>query len=292
MNRVRLLSFLFVSILGLVPPAGAGSTAPSAPPKRVVSTFLCTDEYVFRLVPRAAIAALSYEATDRHPVVSTIADQAVGIAALHPSVEAVLALHPDLVVMYAGVNPRLKAALDRLRIPVLEVPWANSLDDIRRTTRLIGARLGASDQAEALLRTMDADLAAARAAAPRPPVTALLYQPNGYAQTSGYASELMALAGLRDLAPGIGLTRNGRLPIETVVTAAPQLLILGGEKKSGSALAYQILHHPALAALQGRTLQDYAVLNELMCPGPWSATAAKTFAKLGRKALAQGTPRH
>jgi len=50
-----------------------------AAPQRIVSTFLCTDEYVFRLVPRAHIAALSYLAADTHPVVSTIADKVKGI---------------------------------------------------------------------------------------------------------------------------------------------------------------------------------------------------------------------
>ncbi len=71
----------------------------AAAPQRVVSTFLCTDEYVYRLVPRGAIAALSYEAVDRHPVVSTIADAAAGIPTIRPSTETVMARRPDLVVM-------------------------------------------------------------------------------------------------------------------------------------------------------------------------------------------------
>src|ERR1700719_36882 len=65
------------------------------PPQRVVSTFLCTDEYVFRLVPRAHITALTFEAGDRHPVVSTIADKVGGITQIRPSTEIVLNLHPD-----------------------------------------------------------------------------------------------------------------------------------------------------------------------------------------------------
>ena len=43
-----------------------------AAPKRVVSTFLCTDEYVFRLLPRERIAALSFEATDRHDLMRRV----------------------------------------------------------------------------------------------------------------------------------------------------------------------------------------------------------------------------
>ena len=51
----------------------------NAAPQRVVSTFLCTDEYVFRFVPRAHIAALSFLAADTHPVVSTIQSAVAGI---------------------------------------------------------------------------------------------------------------------------------------------------------------------------------------------------------------------
>jgi iron complex transport system substrate-binding protein len=264
-------------------PAAAGRPTP----RRVVSTFLCTDEYVFRLVGRDRIAALSYEATDRHPVVSTIAEAAAGIATIHPSAETVLALAPDLVVMYQGVNPRLRDALKKLGIRVLDVPWANSTAEIRSVTAMLGRELGNPNAAEAMIREMDKKIAAARAKAPSPPVSAILYQPNGYALSSGYTTELMTAAGLRDVAPALALSRQGRLPVEAVVAGAPQLLILGGEETSGSALAYRVLHHPALQALQGRTDTEFAVLTELMCPGPWSAEAAATFGRMARKALAR-----
>src|SRR5581483_4294947 len=70
----------------------------TAAPQRIVSTFLCTDEYLLRLVPRSRIAALSFEAGDRKPVVSTIADKVGGIPQIRPSTETVLNLSPDLVV--------------------------------------------------------------------------------------------------------------------------------------------------------------------------------------------------
>ena len=94
--------------------------------------------------------------------------------------------------------------------------------------------------------------------------------------------------------PQARLTRMGTLPVEAVIAAAPELLILGGEERSGSARAYTILHHPALKALEGRTYMEHAVLTPLLCPGPWSLDAAQTFGDLARKArtLAQGGARH
>ena len=272
---VTILCTMFV----LAPPAFSA-------PLRVVSTFLCTDEYVYRLVPRARIAALSFEALDRRPVVSTIADGARGIRTIRPSTETVLSLKPDLVVMYAGTNPRLHANLKKLGIAILDVPWANTLAQVRSVTTLLGDKLGAPDKARALLADMDQKIAAARAAAPRPVVGTILYEPNGYASMGGITDELMALSGLRNVAPPGMLTRTGTLPVEVVIATAPELLILGGEARVGSSRAYAILHHPALVALKGRTTMEFAILTPLLCPGPWSLDAAKTFGDLGRKARA------
>ena len=255
-----------------------------AAPQRVISTNLCTDEYVYRLVPRERIAALSYEATDRHPVVSSIADVATGIRAIRPSAETVLSLKPDLVVMYAGMEPRLRLNLKTLGIAVLDVPSASSLADVHRITKMLGEKLGAAEKASALLSEMDRKIAAARASAPHPPVRTILYEPNGYAGAGAVTDELMALSGIADAAPRDQLTRAGTLPVEAVIAAAPELLILGGEETSGSARAYSILHHPALKALKG--LKEHAVLTPLLCPGPWSVDAAATFGALARKARA------
>ncbi|HXC55157.1 MAG TPA: ABC transporter substrate-binding protein [Rhizomicrobium sp.] len=265
----------------------------AAAPRRVVSTYLCTDEYVFRLVPRGHIAALSFEAGDRSPVVSTIADKVGGIAQIRPSTETVLNFHPDLVVMYAGTMARLHTSLAALGVPILEVPWDNSLADIRKTTRLLGAALGAPQAAEAMLAGMDSALAAARRAAPQPSVRTLIYEPNGYATAGGVMRELMTAAGLSDAAPSYAATRTGTVPVEEVIAAAPELLILSGREQARNTRADLVLHHPALASLAGRTYSAWAPLVPLLCPGPWSAAAAQTFAALGHKARllapAQGT---
>jgi iron complex transport system substrate-binding protein len=279
MTGNRVLIILAMAALSCAPAA-------AAPPQRVVSTFLCTDEYVFRLLPRARIAALSFEAGDRHPVISTIADQVTGITGLHPSTETVLNLHPDLVVMYQGTMPRLHENLSALGVPILDVPWANSIADIRKTTRWLGEKLGARDRAAALLDAMDAKLDAAHRMENRPPVQTLLYEPNGYATTGAVTDEMMTLAGLVDASPQLHPTRTGTVPVETVIAASPELLIFSGESGAPSSQAELLQHHPAFAALAGRTLSVRASLIPLACPGPWSADAALTFAELGAKARA------
>src|SRR3954462_9437652 len=95
-NRTVLIAATVLAAIAVItPPARA------AGPHRIVSAFLCTDEYVLRLVSRNRIAAVSYLAADTHPVVSTIVKQAKGIPVVRASAEQVLALQPDLVVTYA-----------------------------------------------------------------------------------------------------------------------------------------------------------------------------------------------
>jgi iron complex transport system substrate-binding protein len=256
-----------------------------AMPQRVVSINLCTDEYVFRLVPRERIAALSFLAADRHPVVSTIADQIGAIRTIRQTSEEVLGLRPDLVVLDAGTNARVRAHLVRSGVPLLEVPFAATLDDVRTVTHLLGEKLGARAKAASLLAAMERDLATAGRLAPRPPVRALIYEPNGYSTGGGVTEELMARGGLVDAAPGMKPTRLGTIPVETIVASAPQLLILAGRPDAQRSRADLILHHPALSTLK-HTRVAWTSTNPLLCPGPWSAKAAITFASLARGALA------
>jgi iron complex transport system substrate-binding protein len=263
----------------------AASPVPAAP-QRVVSTFLCTDEYVFRLLPRERIAALSFLAGDSHPVVSTLIGKVDGIRLIHPSAEEIVTLKPDLVVMYAGTNPALHAILQKVGIPVLDVPWANSLTDIRRITALLGDKLGAEDRARALVADMDAALKRVQENAVKPPVRTLIYEPNGYATSSGVSDEIMRASGLRNVATEFHMTRQGTIPVEAVIASAPDVLILNGAIHSLQTRADLIQHHPALNTLRGRTVIATLNLTPLLCPGPWSVDAAFAFAPLGHQARA------
>jgi len=261
-----------------------------AVPQRIVSTFLCTDEYVFRLVPPARIAALSFLAADTHPVVSTIRDKVGDIRLTRGSAEEVLSLDPDLVVMYRGTNPRLKAQLMEAHIPFVEVAWANSLADVRTVTRDLGASLGVPKRAAELIAQMDRALRAASANAPHPPVRTLIYEPNGYANSGGVTDDILHAAGLIDMAPQIGQTRLGTIPVESVVASPPELLILNAQREGAPSRRDLILPHPALRALPQSTMVAGAALTPLLCPGPWSVDAAAPLAQLGREARELASP--
>jgi iron complex transport system substrate-binding protein len=267
---------ILLTVLGCGPAAAA--------PHRVVSTFLCTDEYVFRLVPHKDIAALSYLAGDTHPVVSTIARQLHHIPLIRPSAETIVALKPDLVVMYQNTDARLHTQLRAAGIRILDVPWANSLADIRKVTRFLGEQLDAKAKAAALITRMDRELDWARRNSAPGLVRTLIYQPNGYSSAGHFTEEIMQAAGLVDFAPALATTRLGQIPVEAVVASPPDLLILSGNREARSSRADFVLHHPAFKALGSKSVIAWASLTPLLCPGPWSANEARPFTQFGRRA--------
>jgi iron complex transport system substrate-binding protein len=286
MQAFRLSACAIAAALWLWPAEAAQAPAVPSAPKRIVSISVCTDEYVFRLVPRERIAALSYLAADRHPVVSTVADQVRGIRLIRQTAEEVLAAKPDVVVMDQGAQARVRAVLNQARIRIVDVPWVSDLAGVRKTTRDLARALGAVEAGERLIVEMDARLAAARAMAPRPAVSALIYEPNGYTVAGGISDAIMTEAGLVNAAPKMGMMRNSTIPVETVIAAAPELLLLGTEAGHTDSRARQVQLHPAFVALRGRTHSVWVSTTPLLCPGPWSALAAETFSRAAREARA------
>ncbi len=100
----------------------------------------------------------------------------------------------------------------------------------------------------------------------------------------------MTIAGLANAAPEFAITRTGTIPVEEVIAAAPDLLILSGRRDEANTRADLVLRHPALASLKDRTTMEWAALTPLVCPGPWSADAAETLVNLGQKARALAPP--
>jgi iron complex transport system substrate-binding protein len=269
--HITIVSFL----MALASPAAAA-------PRHVVSTFLCTDEYVFRLLPRDRIAALSFLAADRHPVVSTIADEVADIPLVHDSAEDVLARNPDVVVMYAGTQARLHAQLKAAGVPIIDAGWSNSLAEIRRDALALGRALGVEARAQALLADMDRRLTSAKPSGS--PIRTLIYEPNGYVSSGPVTDEILRRAGLVDIAGEMGMTRSGMIPVEAVVAAPPQLLLLSGADPRPS-LANLVQHHPAFATLTQTAIVPVS-LKALACPGPWSADVVPALAQAAEAARA------
>ena len=70
----------------------------------------------------------------------------------------------------------------------------------------------------------------------------------------------------------------GTVPLESVIAAAPRLLILDDAYTDSSSRAQSILRHPAFRSLEGKSTL-YAMPSRLwICPGPWVAEAVERLA--------------
>src|SRR5262249_13355406 len=160
--------------------------------------------------------------------------------------------------------------------PIVDVPWADSLADVRSTTLTLGHALQADARARALVAEMDRDIAQA---APKDDarVRTLIYQPNGYSESDTVTNELLRDAGLLNAAHTTGTARTGAIPVEMVVMSPPQLLLFDSTSAARPSLASLMLQHPALRSLASHTVSGRVPLTALSCPGPWSTSILESL---------------
>ena len=221
------------------------ATAASADaPQRIVSANLCADRLVMALADRDKVLSLSKFATDSS--LSTVVDQARGIPLNHADAEEIAALHPDLVIFGQYTQRASSDMLKTLGYPVYMLPHPRDLAGMRKTIQDLAARLGVPERGAALVAEIDAKLAALPA---HKPARAVFYAAGGW--TSGkpsLADDLLGHFGAVNLATEAGIGSAGTLPLEKLVAAAPDLIVVEtlGDKTQIS-LAEQLLAHPALA---------------------------------------------
>ncbi len=266
---LRLL-ILAAAVLALVAPAASGK------PQRIVSTNVCADQLALALVDRVRILSVSRMAIE--PEISNLAEQARGIRINNARAEEIVELKPDLILgdIYTGKGANRLAST--IGVPVHIVGIASSLDDVRKVIRDVAAALGEPERGEQLVAAMNARIAKTHSPTTKP-ITALVYEPNGLTAGAGtLTNDILAAAGLTNLAPKLTGQAYATVALETVVAAAPQLLILDDSYGATASRAQSILRHPAFRALEGKTTL-YKIPSRLwLCPGPWVGEAVERLA--------------
>ncbi|WP_421707236.1 ABC transporter substrate-binding protein [Algihabitans sp.] len=237
----------------------AGLAVPSlsaAPPQRVVSLNVCSDQLLILLAEPERIAAVSYLATD--PDISVLAEAAQVFTPTTGRLEEVLELRPDLVLAGTFTTRPTVFALRRLGIPVVELSPARSFADIRANLRQVAGLLQRPEEAERLIAAFDAALAeveAARSDGPsgvRPRVA--VYGANGWSAGPGSLRHaVLEAAGLRNLATEALIGTRSHLPLEVLVAARPEVIVTSGRAPQAPAMAEALLSHPAFLELRDRS---------------------------------------
>lgn len=225
-------------------------------PQRVVSINLCTDQLAMLLAAPGQLISVSHLAQD--PRSSVMVEAARAYPANRALAEEVYLMTPDLVLAGSFTARATVSMLERLGIPVATFPPAASLADVRQGMQEMGAVLGRKEAAAAMIARFDAGLAQMGGVDPDHSPTAATYAANGYTPgANSLSGDIIRAAGFRHLAAELGLTQGGFLPLEALVLAAPDLVVVG-ETYPGNSRAEEILSHPALTQLRGgrETLED------------------------------------
>jgi iron complex transport system substrate-binding protein len=259
----------------------------AAPPTRIVSINICGDLLALSLAPRERIASVTFLAAD--PIISPVAELAEGIPLNYGKAEEVLTLDPDLVLAGRYTARATTSLLERLGYAVLELDVAESLQDARAQIRAVARALAVPGAGESMIARLDAHLDAARAGDGRERPLAVVYGPNGFTLgPRSLSGSLIDMAGFDNLAGRAGIARIGQLPLEQLLLAKPDILIIENENRGAPAMATQILAHPALVDLRRRITVAEIPRPLWSCPGPWLADAlsrlAAARASLGARA--------
>jgi ABC-type Fe3+-hydroxamate transport system substrate-binding protein len=206
----------------------------SAPARRVVSLIPAATELLFAIgADSAVVGRTSY--CDYPAAARAVPDLGDGIK---PSIEAVLARKPELVVLYnSGQNAAVAGRLSELGIPALRIN-TDALRDVPRVGRILGQLTGHQAAAESLAVVFDTALTHATAnpaGGRRPKVLLLVWeQPPMTIGRGSFLHELVERAGGENLFADVTAS-SGVVSIEAVAERNPDLIFTTTEGPSGFA---------------------------------------------------------
>lgn len=263
---------------------GIGAVAVAEPPQRVLSMNLCTDQLAMMLAGPGQLVSVSHLALD--PRASAMTREAAGYEVNHGLAEEVFVMQPDLVLAGRYTSQTAVDLLRRLGVRVEEFDIVNDLDGLRDGIRRMGQVLGREAEAQRIIADFDADLARL-GDAPGPDPSAALYSANGYSSgDSSLAGQILLTAGFRNIAADAGIPFGGFLPLELLVLADPDLVVLDS-RNQGASRAEEIYDHPALRHVMAQSPVETVSDRDWICGTPHVLRAIQTLAG-ARAALVAG----
>ena len=215
-----------VGSIGVVDDAG-DTVRLQAPARRVVSLIPSSTELLFAIgAGPSLVGRTSY--CDYPSAAKAVPDLGDGIK---PSIEAVLAQRPDLVVLYnSGQNAAVSGRLGELGIPSLRLN-TDALSDVGRVARMLGTLTGHQRGADSVAAAFDTALAAATrpTTGPRPRILLLVWeQPPMTIGRGSFLHELVERAGGENLFADVAAS-SGVVSIEAVAARNPDLIFTSTE---------------------------------------------------------------
>jgi iron complex transport system substrate-binding protein len=216
-----------------------------AAPRKVASLNLCTDELLLMLAEPRQIASVTHLA--QKPEETPLWRRARLYRKNDGSLVSVAGLKPDLVLtMGGGARDRVRLA-ERLGMEVLDLPFPQSLTDIKTSIAKAAAALGRAHAGRLLIARIDE---LERTAPARTVDTIWLGGGGRTVAAQGLAADWMRLAGFRQRA-----VQGDRVSLEQLLLRPPRLLLRSDYRSGQYSSEQRWLSHPlARATKRSRTL--------------------------------------
>lgn len=225
----------------------AALTAPDriVPPQRIVSLNLCLDQLLLQWVPRQRIESVTYHAAN--PAMSRYADKLGDIAVNRARVEDIVPLQPDVVLAGQFGARHTVQMLEQLGVRVEKFALPRTIEEVKAHLLSVGQVLGTVDKARSAVVAIEEAQHRAQHIDRSQLPTALYYSPNGVTVGTGtLESEMLQLAGFRNLAVMHGRQGFAHLSLEQLLQWQPDWVIVEGADQASFAMAQEYLQHPAL----------------------------------------------
>jgi iron complex transport system substrate-binding protein len=269
---------ILLAILATLPLAAAAAERP----ERIVSINLCADELLVTLADPGQIAALSVYATD--PLMSFTAEAAAAFRHDIADAEQVVDLDADLILAGRYTKRATREMLEQLGYRVELLDAVDSIDASIAQIRRVAALVGHPDRGEALVSNIEEARSRVATIAPERERTVSVYQRRGYV-TGGetLTAELLTIAGFRYVGGEIAGDRGGFVPLEKIVAAPPDVIVVAGLDRRAEDQGSALLAHPALAELYPPERRIAMPERLTVCGGPSLPAALETLAGEARR---------
>ena len=252
-------------------------------PQRIASTHLCTDQLLLMLSDHDRIVSLSFFSHD--PGMSAMSEIAKNFPINHGFAEELVALDPDLILTSTFGHSSI-LLLQRLGYQVSTIPVADSPADIVANIYLVAQAIGEPERGEELAASFLNRIESVKQQQNQHQPTLAIYNQNGVTFGNGaLITQLVELAGFRNLGAELGLGTAQHLPLELLLVHQPDALMLGDRNRS-AAMANELPNHPALRRKYENVPRIDMQSHLWICGTPYVADALEYLAEQ-RISLAQ-----